>query len=131
MSALARVTIGWEDGATDWPWWWAWASEWNGACARGSGASGEAKICCVEDIWSVETYIGSGKESEQRWHACDWDREGGLDGGIMGNGAVNNDGSWACMSSLKLDKSKDVRGCEVELGIKGKLSSSNLAWCVT
>jgi hypothetical protein len=49
----------------------------------------------------------------------------------MGNGAVDNGGSWACMGSLKLDKSKDARGCEVELGINGKLSSSNLAWYVT
>jgi len=61
MPALARETIEWEDGATNWLWWWAWASECNGACARGSGASGEAGICYVEDIWSVETCISSGK----------------------------------------------------------------------
>ena len=49
----------------------------------------------------------------------------------MGNGAADNGRSWVCMSSLKLEKSKDVGGYAIELGISGKLSSSNLAWGVT
>jgi hypothetical protein len=35
------------------------------------------------------------------------------------------------MGSLKLDKSKDAGDCAIELGIKGKFNSSNLAWGVT